>query len=417
MRLLLTGALLLGLTAACGPAPPDTPDGGDAGAAPVTWYGDVLPVLEAHCLGCHRVGGASFPLGTYEEAAPLATTLADAAQSGRMPPWPPSEACEPLAHARTMSRAERATLRAWIRDGLQRGDPSTTQLAPPPPPGLPRTDLVLDPGVEYTPNPTEGDDDYRCFVVEPGLAQDRDMIGLEVVPGQPGLVHHLLAFQADPALAREADDAEAGPGWTCFGGPGTKAGVLSTPEVIAAWAPGGSAVTLPDGTGITLRAGKVVVLQVHYNLEFAPPAPDRTVVKVMLSEERVPRPAIFAPIADLGLYIPAGATGREAGAVRTTNGEARIHGLFPHMHLLGRKIRVDLRPRDGSPRCLIDIPEWDFNWQGMYFFADPSGIRVVPPDEVVLTCTYDNPGPDPVTWGDGSRDEMCLAYVYVTGTF
>ena len=44
------------------------------------------------------------------------------------------------------------------------------------------------------------------------------------------------------------------------------------------WAPGGSVVTMPAGTGLALAQRKLV-LQVHYNLESGA-FPDRTVVRL-----------------------------------------------------------------------------------------------------------------------------------------
>jgi hypothetical protein len=34
--------------------------------------------------------------------------------------------------------------------------------------------------------------------------------------------------------------------------------------------------------------------------------------------------------------------------------------------------------------------------------------------KVTLTCAWDNPGTSPVSWGEGTSDEMCINYFYVT---
>ena len=89
----------------------------------------------------------------------------------------------------------------------------------------------------------------------------------------------------------------------------------------------------------------------------------------------------------------------------------RVHGMFPHMHTLGRQLRVDLS--GSSDQCLIDIQRWDFNWQLAYWFTRP--IRVMPGDAATITCTYNTmERDDTVRWGDGTQDEMCLNYFYVT---
>ena len=91
----------------------------------------------------------------------------------------------------------------------------------------------------------------------------------------------------------------------------------------------------------------------------------------------------------------------------------RVWGVFPHMHTLGRQIRVDLNQADGSDQCMVDVPRWDFHWQMAYWLNDP--IRVTPQDAATISCTYDTTSRDTVVhFGDGTQDEMCLAFVYVT---
>ena len=78
---------------------------------------------------------------------------------------------------------------------------------------------------------------------------------------------------------------------------------------------------------------------------------------------------------------------------------------------------------DGSEECLVDIPNWDFNWQQTYAFLEDEILVAQPGDEFRLTCVYDNSEanqpvvngeqlePRRVRWGDGTLDEMCLNYI------
>jgi hypothetical protein len=88
-----------------------------------------------------------------------------------------------------------------------------------------------------------------------------------------------------------------------------------------------------------------------------------------------------------------------------------LHGVFPHMHLHGTSITVSVT-RPAGETILVDIPRWDFNWQGGYQFVTPE--RLSAGDTVQLRCVYDNStGTAPLTWGEGTADEMCLAFLYV----
>ena len=91
-----------------------------------------------------------------------------------------------------------------------------------------------------------------------------------------------------------------------------------------------------------------------------------------------------------------------------------VYGVFPHMHTLGRKLRVEReRGGEGGAReCFLDVPKWDFDGQQFYFYTTPLLVEVG--DRVNLTCTYDTTTRTAtVTWGEGTDDEMCLAGFYI----
>ena len=76
----------------------------------------------------------------------------------------------------------------------------------------------------YTPSaPGKGTDDYRCFLLDPELDEDAFITGLDVLPGNRDVVHHVILFRVPPestGSAVQMDMGEEGPGWTCFGGSG-----------------------------------------------------------------------------------------------------------------------------------------------------------------------------------------------------
>ena len=120
MRVVLVGLVAGACLAACG-------GGGKSGPVtePVTYYKDVLPLVSAHCGGCHASGGfAPFSLTSYDEARGYAALAAAATQSGEMPPWPPAAGCGDFADARTLSADEIAVFAAWDQAGAPAGDPS-----------------------------------------------------------------------------------------------------------------------------------------------------------------------------------------------------------------------------------------------------------------------------------------------------
>jgi hypothetical protein len=284
----------------------------------------------------------------------------------------------------------------------------------------------------------------------------------------------VILFRVPPQQASEAarlDAGSAGPGWSCFGGTGVdEAGdsvrsALEDASWIAAWAPGSGGGRLPDGTGIPIRAGSRIVMQVHYNL-LNGRAPDRsravlTVAPASAGLDRVRTVLLPAPVelacakgergrlcsrdaalADLArkygpeaAFMPAGLLflcGRDPARARPgpvsrcdrrISEPTRILVVAGHMHLLGAAIRVELNPGSPRARVLLDIPRWDFHWQGAYALAEP--VDAKRGDVVRVTCRYDTTKrhhgghgvpatPRYVLWGEGTTDEMCLGILQVT---
>jgi hypothetical protein len=445
---LATGALAL---AACGSvkeadgaggAAGDASDAGAAGATgaagtvvdaapsydvgPVTYYKDVQPILGAHCQMCHNEGGiAPFALGTYDDAKPVAALMAAATSQHIMPPWMPAPGCGDFRDARVLTDEQIAIIGAWSQQGAPAGDPATATPIPPNlGPNLGTPGATLDPGADYHPNDTLTDD-YHCTLIDPGLATAQDLIGFNIHPGSTATVHHVILFAVaskDLAAVQAKDAAEAGPGWTCFGG----TGVDATPT-IGGWVPGSGATAFPPPTGIHLDAGTQIVMQIHYNLLTTKHVMDRTTADLFYAPTPIPllsRAAITAVANTTFLVLPN--TKKTVAADLPINGNYDLWGVVPHMHLHGTEIKVQIQHAGGSSDCAVDIPAWNFHWQQFYYYQQAT--KVVTGDTIHLECTFDNLQADepiingaqmksgPLTWGEKTTDEMCLNYLYFTVT-
>jgi hypothetical protein len=101
-----------------------------------------------------------------------------------------------------------------------------------------------------------------------------------------------------------------------------------------------------------------------------------------------------------------------------------IHAVALHMHLLGKRGRLELVHPDGRVETLLSIPRWRFNWQSGYYLASPVLFR--PGDLLRVECNYDNSAanqpvhhgvrekPKLVLWGVKSSDEMCSTFLYIS---
>ena len=395
---------------------------------------DAKPLLERYCTTCHREGGIGpFSLTDYESARTHASAIEASVKAGRMPPWLPSKEGVPLRYSRAMHDDDKAALLQWVRDGALPGEKGAVARVKPAPADTvvpPRRDLFLDPMLTYHPD-SKLTDDYRCFILDPagptggGMPEERYVQATQVTPGNAGIVHHVILFEVPEskvATVRQKDDAEAGPGYTCFFGAGT-----NSAEMITGWAPGGVPQRVEPDMGLRVRKGSVFVMQVHYNLQGYRGQGDRTTVELELAASPPPYRLLLAPLAyPDGLNIPAGkpdATQSVAAPVSLAlkylgikATDIQVTSVTPHMHLLGTSIVTSL----GS-QALVDIPRWDFHWQQAYVFQQPVSLK--PDDLLMLTCQYDNSlanqpmvdgvrqPPRDVSWGEGTRDEMCLSFL------
>ncbi|MFU8802675.1 MAG: hypothetical protein ACNA8W_02600 [Bradymonadaceae bacterium] len=392
----------------------------DVGADfPVTFHRDIKPILDAHCTECHVADSiAGFALDDYDEVAPLAQIIAATVEAGLMPPWSPAAECQDFKHARRLDAEEIASFRQWADDGAPAGDPAH---APAPIERriveMGEPDYVVDMQVDYKPQPVrEGSvDDYRCFVIDPELEGDRFINGFVTHPGNDAVVHHVLLYSVPESTTTRLAELEAAderPGYTCFGGP-----KINSARLISGWVPGMMPIEFEDRHGIKVAAGSRLVMQIHYNTVYDKEGTDRTLVDLHYVEPgTTPIELAILPLAQGNFLLPAGESENEVTAtLDPIPMPLTLHGIVPHMHLLGTSIDVQY-VKDDDEICLVDVPKWDFNWQGFYLYEEP--LTLPAGYYPRLTCRYDNSPenqadgrqPTNVTWGDGTYDEMCLVY-------
>lgn len=319
----------------------------------------------------------------------------------------------------------------------------------------------------YTPAPPTGTgtDDYRCFLLDPALTEDQLVSGVDIVPQDPAIVHHVIVFQVGPrdvARAEQVDADSPGEGWTCFGGSGVRGqGNLDKSDWIGAWAPGGGERVMAEDLGIPLVAGTRVIAQVHYNtvsgsgtdssrvrLRLTPaagtakkplhtmllPAPVELPCRAGTTGDWCNRDTAVADLrerfqesvatADL-LHVLCGpvAPGPTQSCSRTVNEPMVLRASAGHMHLLGRSITVDVDKGTPQARRVLDLPVWDFDDQASRPLPEP--VLVEAGHTLTVTCTHDQGLRDLlpafagrveryVAWGEGTTDEMCLGIVLWT---
>jgi hypothetical protein len=430
---------------------------GAGSAAAPTWHQDVAPLVSARCTGCHQAGGIGpFSMTSYDSARPFSGAMALAVNTGRMPPWHALETDEckprfPWKQDMRLSAADKSLIERWAAAGAPEGDASKAgELSPP------RSLALSNPSKRVTMGKPfsvagPGRDVFRCFPLPYEFPEDVWLTGLQVIPGNARLVHHVLVW-SDPTRQSDARAGEEG-SYQCFGAPGFQGASL-----LAAWAPGANPIEPPEGVAMRIPKGAKIVLNVHYHpgsesgtdatgldLRWTTTPPTHEAVLSLPGNARgaptlLPGPA--DPAEGPAFLIPAGAKGHEermaiqVGA--TVRPGTRVFSVGTHMHYVGTDMKFELdrsgriggAPADEPAReCLIQTPRWDFHWQRGYSYD--VGIdklpTVAPGDVVHLRCRYDNSLDNPfvqaalreqnlaqprdVRIGEQTLDEMCLGIV------
>ncbi len=392
---------------------------------PLTYYRDVRPILVARCLECHAEGGVGpFKLETPEQVTTFAEAIKTSVLNGSMPPWLPEEDCRDFKNERRMSQDEIDTLVGWLDGDRVMGDPADEPAVERVSPDLDSPDLIIKAAQPYTANP-ELPDDYRCLVLDHDFDQDTYISAYQIVPDKRAIVHHVLLYQVAEADIDRLEQLEAEddtPGYRCFGGPRV-GDLLGT---VAGWVPGSVPIYYPENSAYIVPGGSKVVMQVHYNLLAGEAEPDQTEVQFKLLDSPPENIVKILPIPVGDLEIPADEPAAQSNGTFPNffGKDLTVVGMAPHMHMLGKKFKANVTHIDGRGRsCIVDIEDWDFNWQQFYEFEEESFLRLGPGDLVSVSCTHDNSAanqpvvngeqiePRDVEWGDGSLDEMCLLYL------
>jgi hypothetical protein len=366
-----------------------------------------------------------FSLLNYEQARKRGADIVDVIEAHTMPPWPAStKEGGPFREARVLSESEIATLEAWVEAGSPEGNPGD---APPPQEWasdwtLGPPDLVLTPSESFTLD-ADGRDELRVYVLPTGLTEGKWIAAIDLRPGNPRVVHHVLSAFDTGGRARKLDEADPGPGYKVFGGYG-----LIPSGSLGGWAPGKQAHYLADGLGRYLPAGADVLMQVHYHKNGKPEA-DKSSIGLYYAKAPVDKQVrggmVVPPRKNLlsrpDLLIPAGEANHEVTGSLEIQNDVHLTAVTPHMHWIGKDFLLKATRPDGSTTTLIRIDQWNFNWQGAYDFATP--VALPKGTKIEMTAHFDNTSKNPynpssppkdIRWGEQTTDEMCIGFLQWT---
>lgn len=376
-----------------------------------TFSEHIAPLVFNNCTSCHRTGQvAPFTLLNYKDTAKHAKTMLRVMESRYMPPWQPEKGHGEFRDERRLTDDQIKLFATWVKGGMPEGDPKKAPALPKFPEGwqLGKPDLIVKMDRPFV-VPAEGADIYQNFLIPLGLTEDKWVTAVEFRATSPVVLHHILYFTDDSGRAQKLAPKTGQPGF-----PGMS---FRPTGSLGGWAVGGVPAHLPDGLALPLKKGSDLVLQTHFHLSgkkeeevieiglyFAPKAPKRTLVGLQL-------PPVFGLLS--GIDIPAGKSDFKITDSFTLPVDVELVGVGSHAHYIGKTMKATATLPNGTKQNLYSITDWDFNWQGVYFYKEY--VRLPKGTVIHAELTWDNSDKNPrnpksppvrVRWGEASFDEM-----------
>lgn len=386
-----------------------------------TFTEDIADIVYNQCSTCHRPGEIGpMNLTNYDEIKSYGQTIKAVTSLRYMPPWQPDSDYSRVMDENYLTDEQIETIANWVDNGMPEGPASAEPPFPDYPEGslLGTPDLVLD-FAEAHVHEGNNKDEYRYFVLPTGLTEDKIVKAIELRPGNSRIVHHSLFFEDRTGTVAQYDAQTPEYGFDAFSSAFDISQVLSYDQY-PGYVPGTKPRYYPEGLGQMMHAGSDLVMQMHY----APSSVDeidQSSVNIFFADEgeqvdRIVKERIMLPSDLPGGFFNFTLLPEQTRSFHGTwfiNEDVSLMGLSPHMHLLGTDWEVYVERPDGTRENLISIPEWDFNWQGAYYFPK---FVVAPFGSVVHAIAgydntsenFNNPNDPPqfVSWGENTDDEM-----------
>ncbi len=370
----------------------------------ISYSQEIAPILAENCVSCHRQGGIGpWAMSDYNMVRGFSLMMREVLLTQRMPPWHADPTVGHWSNDRSIAREDLQTLVSWIDAGAPRGegeDPLAQFASAKPKWGqLGEPDLIID--IPPTDVPATGVVDYQYKYVTNPLEKDVWVRASQIVPGERAVLHHVITRFGE--LETE----------------GPRKGRISNRRIgggLAGYVPGAEARPLPEGTGTLLPAGATIEFQMHYT-PTGVAATDHSQMGIYFHDAE-PEHRINAMILANGrIKIPPHAKAHAETAERVFKDDALVYSILPHSHYRGKAARFVAQYPDGSSELLLNVPNYDFNWQTTYVLSEP---KVMPAGtRIIYTNWWDNSAqnpanPDPskeVRWGPQSYEEMIFGAI------
>jgi peroxiredoxin/mono/diheme cytochrome c family protein len=369
----------------------------------VTYTKDIAKILNNRCVECHRAGEIGpFSMTSYEEVVGWADTIDEVVKHGRMPPWHADPRFGHFANDSRLTDAEKKLIADWVQAGTPQGDPKDLPKPPVYAEGwrIPKPDVIFTMPKPFK-VPSTGAVEYQFFAVDTGFTEDKWVRAAEVKPSCRAVVHHVLVFVQPPDEGRPQRA-------------GGRRGFID--RWLTATVPGARPTLLPEGMAKRVPAGSRLIVQIHYTPTGVAQEDQCSIGLTFADPKSVRKEVVTEMVVNHDFKIPANDPHYKVEATRTLDEDEEVQILMPHTHVRGSAFKYEAVYPDGAKEVLLDVPNYDFNWQNSYVLDKPKAL----PKGTELNCVayfnnstsnLANPNPNMVVrWGEQTWEEMMIGY-------
>ncbi len=393
-------------------------------AQEVNFSEHIAPIVFEHCTPCHQKGKiAPMPLTNYQEVSSYAAMIGYVTKVKYMPPWKAVNDNHQYVGAKPLSPLEIQQIQNWIEQGTPEGDPeklpkhsiSTGENQMKNPDAvLSMSEAFEQYGVYY--------DQFRVFVLSTDFGEDKEIVGIEFVPGAESIVRSCFISLDTSNKVIALDNWDPQYGYFSFG----ELGFVPMQSRWYTWHPQKNYAPLSRGKAKLLPKNAKLLLHIHYG-PTGVRLKDSSYVRLKFAKKKATKLVQHVPLIHPYLLtnppfeIAANEKKRFHAKFRIPF-DLELSAIIPHSHLLGKKweiFAVDTLSK--AVQTLLKITDWDFKWKQQFEFTSPVFLKkgtlvhaLAEYDNTLENLSNPSEPPRKMTLGKRMFEEMFLVYFEFT---
>lgn len=346
----------------------------------ISYQNEIAPLLQQRCAFCHVENGlAPWAMNRHLMVLGWSPMMRETVITRRMPPGQIDNAVGNWVNTHELSDYEMALLIEWIdqrapRDG--ENDPLAEQRPDVPEWPLGEPDFIVD--VPEQAIPATGNVDFLVKRTQLDIPQDKWISAVSYNVGDKSVLHSLLVYAVDKSL--QTDDAD-------------ELIAQTNADYISVYVPGETDDVFAQDSGYLLQSDKDLVFKLRY-LTSGRETVDRTQIGFYFHDAEPAMQLTTLALEKPDFVIPANVT-EHSEMLRSAplTSDRWLESYSPHAHSRGKSMSLVVEYPDGSEEQLINVANFNYNWQLAY---RPAQMKKIPAGSVFRAETvYDNSASNP----------------------